>query len=688
MSVHFHHICNPRPLCSLAADSGCEGGFNTFSAAKDHATPIVAEQIPFRREDLHSLRLFYHALYCINTTTHDYYTIFQDHESRLPRTGNYETNFVTYINNYIHEDDRDLLLALCQIDILRELCQDQVISKYFRQKNADRQQWLEMDVRLVAEQDLILIAFRQTHYPGCADNALDSNVETLHSLQKANEQLKTALSAALLNEKRFRISSSHIVDMLISYDFKQQQYEILQLNDIEASQSERLPFSVERWETLIHPEDVLTDRTQRQITLEKGESGSMEIRFRGFRESDIYHWYRITVSPIFDESGELAQALLAMEDIEVQRQEVDMIRKKAELDLLSGLLNNATMKEKCSTLLRAYPDESCAMLVLDLDNFKRINDNYGHLAGDALIADMARILKKTFRSEDLLARAGGDEFVVLMRGNCDEAIVMAKFNEIQSRLQTMCGERPFQVTTSAGMAFATPGVERSYNSLFQKADTALYYAKAHDKGKCYAYLPEMAQQIDISQLSRSNSDIESHYEVASLSRNLNEYILETLMNSTDVLSDIDAILAAIGKQMGVSRAYIFEDSADRQYCCNTFEWCNEGISPEIENLRALPHAELDNLYSLFDENGIFYCEDVSLLSESHRKILEPQGIRSILLCGIRDKGQFCGYIGFDECTRNYSWTAREVSLISFAASIIGVYLLKERAEQNQNCDLK
>ena len=112
---------------------------------------------------------------------------------------------------------------------------------------------------------------------------------------------------------------------------------------------------------------------------------------------------------------------------------------------------------------------------------------------------------------------------------------------------------------------------------------------------------------------------------------------------------MNAILEVVGRQFDVSRVYIFEDEEDEKYCRNTYEWCNEGVKPEIENLQHMPYAnDLEGGYqSNFNESGVFYCRDIDGLTPQQRATLEPQGIKSLLQCAIYDKGQFKGFVGFD-----------------------------------------
>ena len=90
---------------------------------------------------------------------------------------------------------------------------------------------------------------------------------------------------------------------------------------------------------------------------------------------------------------------------------------------------------------------------------------------------------------------------------------------------------------------------------------------------------------------------------------------------------------------------------------------------------------LDHYYDNFSEEGIFFCRDVSTLLTHQRMLLESQGIKSVLQCRIMDQGKPRGFIGFDECTENRYWTGSQIRLLQTISRILGIFLMKERAQE-------
>lgn len=181
--------------------------------------------------------------------------------------------------------------------------------------------------------------------------------------------------------------------------------------------------------------------------------------------------------------------------------------------------------------------------------------------------------------------------------------------------------------------------------------------------------------------SAVNTRIDSDEEPGLADHSFVQYAFQTLYMTNDMDQAVNDVLAAVGKQMNVSRVYIFENTSDNRYCNNTYEWCNTGIEPEIQNLQDICYeTDIPGYTDLYNEHDIVYCQDITTLPKAVYDILAPQGIKSMLHCAIRDNGVFRGYIGFDECLTNRMWTKEQVETLSFFAEMLSVFLMKKRAQ--------
>lgn len=139
--------------------------------------------------------------------------------------------------------------------------------------------------------------------------------------------------------------------------------------------------------------------------------------------------------------------------------------------------------------------------------------------------------------------------------------------------------------------------------------------------------------------------------------------------------------ALVGQQYHLSRAYVFENSSDNLHSSNIFEWCNSGITPQIDNLQNISlFCENESYLDCFDKKGLFYCSDTSMLPSYARSILEQLGVLSTLQMKVINNDVISSFIGFDDCKTHRVWTADEIATLSFLVRIIDVFVMKKKAE--------
>lgn len=170
-------------------------------------------------------------------------------------------------------------------------------------------------------------------------------------------------------------------------------------------------------------------------------------------------------------------------------------RDLAERDRATGLLNKTAFQEMSTRIMEAYPDDCRALLVIDFDNFKEINDNYGHLTGDKVLQSIADVLKRIFRKSDLIGRFGGDEFMALMINLPNQEIARKKAEDIIKAIAIECVKKnQLNVGVSIGISFSTQ--MDTFDTIFGRADEALYEAKNTGKGKVVVYGEKVPPIVD------------------------------------------------------------------------------------------------------------------------------------------------------------------------------------------------
>ncbi|MDD2954873.1 MAG: diguanylate cyclase [Oscillospiraceae bacterium] len=169
--------------------------------------------------------------------------------------------------------------------------------------------------------------------------------------------------------------------------------------------------------------------------------------------------------------------------------------KKSELDASTSLLNKMSFKSLVVRILESLPDDKEALMVLDIDNFKEINDRYGHLTGDAVINCVAGEMVGVFRKTDILGRFGGDEFVVLMTRLPNVEVAKRKAVELMKNITLSCSKLlNVSVSVSIGLSHSERG--DTVETLFGRADQALYEAKNNGKSQVVVYGERVPPIVD------------------------------------------------------------------------------------------------------------------------------------------------------------------------------------------------
>lgn len=423
--------------------------------------------------------------------------------------------------------------------------------------------------------------------------------------------------------------------------------------------------------------------------LQKIRSGEsyVEVECRILDKYDNYIWCKIRVSVQLDQNGESDKAIGVVINIDQEKRKSLLLLKKANQDALTGISNKASTKELIIAELLGNTQEMGALLIIDIDDFKCVNDTRGHLFGDSVLSDIATILKANCRSTDILGRIGGDEFLLFLKDVSLLNIVKEKAQKIIDSirdLKSLAG-LPKQVSSSIGISLY-PKHGKDYNTLYKYADFALYQAKIEGKNQYSIYdeknMNEYLKKERNVYASAIHSTIDSNEEELSIAE-IVPYLFGILYESENIQRAIQDIIKIVGEKFDVSRVYIFEDYENGRYCKNTFEWCNKGITPVKDTMQQISYAEdLGGCYlENFNENGVFYCADINTLPKQQRNILSAQGVKSLLQCSIRDNGKFRGFIGFDECGENRFWTKDQIFLLQLIAEILTIFLLKSRKEE-------
>lgn len=358
----------------------------------------------------------------------------------------------------------------------------------------------------------------------------------------------------------------------------------------------------------------------------------------------------------FPETGEY---LCSVVDETAKVRDREMLKNKADRDLLTGLINRMTFQERCTEYLKTTEDKCAAVVILDIDNFKDVNDTCGHLMADSVLIDIANTLAESFRVTDYVARIGGDEMMVLIKDVPSDEFVKRKLKRIQDdisecakRLQINCA-----VTCSVGCAmFPRDGTD--FATLYRHSDEALYHVKIAGKNSLQLYNELDYEENAVYRHIRTK--IDSDRETPVTIDALVGYTFRILFERDAAQERLINIFRTVSKQLDASVVCLLKADGNGSFTV-TKRWVADGVSIVKETVQ-LP--EWQN--NLFAGNVSEYEEFSSMTSPA---------LRFTLCRKFRSGGNITGcFLAADCLTRNLVWTKDQTELFDSVARMIEIYI--------------
>ncbi len=293
----------------------------------------------------------------------------------------------------------------------------------------------------------------------------------------------------------------------------------LLLRDFEESSADVL-WEIDRQGRFVHPSLRLAELFERPVTRlaqlhlmtalrsmqQEGSGGADRLqasfdRGEAFRDQVVrvntkagVRWWSITAKPVFADMGQPMGWRGVLADVTNERQSHQHLAYLAHFDSLTGLANRVSVRNR---LVQVFEGQStqprrAALMCMDLDNFKAINDTHGHSFGDAVLQEMARRLRGQMRKRDLCGRLGGDEFAVVLDDvrSDEEALALAQRLVVAMRVPIETQGVLLSSGVSVGLAFL-PEHGRNVDEALMAADLALYAAKAAGRGRVESFTPAL-----------------------------------------------------------------------------------------------------------------------------------------------------------------------------------------------------
>lgn len=343
----------------------------------------------------------------------------------------------------------------------------------------------------------------------------------------------------------------------------------------------------------------------------------------------------------------------------------DYIQNDFERDVTTGLLTKKAILEYTENLLHHKPKYNVNLCVVDVDNFKQVNDTLGHLFGDEVLARVADILKEAVAGKGIVGRIGGDEMFVLLEGVNTMADLRGIMRCIRSNVEWAYKERKDvpPVTCSIGVStYPTDGYV--YEDLFKIADKMLYRAKQKGKNRYIIYSPEIhGDVLSESEPANMQGSIIKRQDKEDLVLKMLEYVAQ------QVIRPFDMLLPEIGVTFGLDEIHLFYGNT-KKVLLESF-WNVDGREKPESSFVNYVHEE--NFVHLYREHNMAVIDKLDLIEQLcpklHRYMMEC-GVRVALIYKMNCK-QHEGYIAYCKTSEmSRKWSDGDMANLTYISKII------------------
>ncbi|MGB8452590.1 MAG: diguanylate cyclase [Anaerocolumna sp.] len=287
----------------------------------------------------------------------------------------------------------------------------------------------------------------------------------------------------LLEEERYRVAAEISNDILFEYEIGE---DLMTFADKYKELYGRVPvipyFSNPKThaEKMIHPEDTGVFSEYCRALRSGKEMIESEFRIRDIKND--YVWCHTRGKTIYDDNKHATRVIGKIVNIDLHKKELQTLEFKAKRDPLTGVYNKSTTKDLIDHFIQKHSEDKHIFMIVDIDDFKSINDRYGHLQGDKILSFVINQVKMIFTAGEIIGRIGGDEFAIFIGDISNKETAFIKADLLQRALRSVYREEEYEISVSGSIGVSIyPRDGKNYNQLLNCADKALYDVK--DQGK-------------------------------------------------------------------------------------------------------------------------------------------------------------------------------------------------------------
>lgn len=407
-----------------------------------------------------------------------------------------------------------------------------------------------------------------------------------------------------------------------------------------------LPNYIEHFQmSSFHPEDIEMFLEVFKGLLVSPKSEVFEVRNKRYDED--YVWYQMNLTSIAGVEGYVTRIVGRMVNIHETKMRELQLTTLANTDGLTQIYNRNAVETNIKDFLEQEKESGQlhAFMIIDLDNFKSVNDCLGHSTGDRILQECADIIMKSFRRIDVIGRVGGDEFVVLAKdiGTISNADILATKLVEQLNWKLPYQDTMIPVSGSIGISvFPYHGV--AYKELFDRADKALYSVKANGKSGYQIYDSANTRAYHISRREDDERD-EQEYREGEI---LEDMVMHVLYEDKVEHSALNSVLEMIIQKMCWQRAYICPPVKQVEEHTRFVKACQDGFEFGTKSLEKKQELAgfCEELHKENNQMRVLNIYD-NLSETLHRYMLEEK-IKRILYYPFDENGEYRGAVVFED----------------------------------------
>ena len=405
------------------------------------------------------------------------------------------------------------------------------------------------------------------------------------------------------------------------------------------------------------------------------------------KRKGCYHWINASIQLLKKDSSADIFARVFLKDIQAQKEKEEKLQKEVHIDALTGAYNRKGIITHIEELLRQNPEAISACVSLDIDNFKEVNDTFGHLYGDAVLSETAKKIQKLCRSDTLIGRLGGDEFVAFFPRLQSEEVLMHAAERLQSALVNTYTSGSHMVKTSVSMGISFyPRHGTTFTELYDKADIAMYHCKRNGKNGWTVYhdTMERCQQIMEKPETDNIGDMQLNKPFEG---NIGEYIFRILYRreKTDPQT-MRTVLELIAHHYDMQYFYVMDFNRETQSIQPLLSWSEEDkslyellqLDEQKAALEFLETIHSDNDRILFLENCGKDCFD-----RFPKEILNKLAIFALVHMSVPVSNQHDILIGLANTRHTHSFSRNQRTDIRTIFEVIVTFLKVQQQREQQ-----